>query len=64
VTVEGSPEAIYEASADRNVVARAKELGGLLLMVTHTLDPAGLYTAPRPAAICGLAYQRKSAVQR
>jgi hypothetical protein len=46
VTVEGPPEAIYEANADRNVVARARELSGLLLMVTHTLDPARLYAAP------------------
>jgi hypothetical protein len=39
VTV-GETETIYEATAPREVVARAKELRLVLFMVTHALDPA------------------------
>ena len=49
VTVETPPEPIYEATATREVVARARELQGVLLMVTHALDPADLYAAPDAA---------------
>jgi hypothetical protein len=46
VTVETPREMIYEATATREVAARARELRGVLLMVTHALDPADLYAAP------------------
>jgi hypothetical protein len=46
VTVESPPGSIYEATATPDVVARARELHGVLLMVTHALDPASLYAAP------------------
>jgi hypothetical protein len=46
VTVESPPETIYEATAPAEAVARARELRGVLFMVTHALDPAALYAAP------------------
>jgi hypothetical protein len=49
VMVESPPESIYEATALRDVVARARELRGVLLMVTHAVDPARLYAAPDQA---------------
>ncbi len=46
VTVESPPESIYEATATREVVTRARKLHGVVFMVTHALDPASLYAAP------------------
>jgi hypothetical protein len=46
VTVETPPEPIYEVTAPREVVARARKLRGVLLMITHALHPADLYATP------------------
>ncbi len=49
VTVKTPPEAIYEASAQKEIADRAKKLRGIMFMVTHALDPAELYAAPELA---------------
>lgn len=49
VTMESPPETIYESNAPAEAVARARELRGVLFMVTHALDPAALYAAPERA---------------
>ena len=49
VTVEAPAGSIYEANAAPEMVARARELRGVLLMVAHALDPARLYAAPDQA---------------
>ena len=49
VTVHFPLEAIYEANAATDVVTSVRKLRGLLLMVTHALDPAHLYATPDQA---------------
>jgi hypothetical protein len=46
VAVQSPVETIYEASAPAEVAARARELRGVLFMVTHAVDPAALAAAP------------------
>jgi hypothetical protein len=43
VTVEGPVEAIYEVSAPRAITDNARQHGGLLLALTHALDPGALH---------------------
>jgi len=49
VTITTPPEAIYEASAPREVAGRARKLRGVMFMVTHALDPAELDATPDQA---------------
>ena len=42
VTVESPPPQTYDADAEGEILARAQELRGVLLMITHALNPATL----------------------
>lgn len=71
VTVKAPPEPIYEANASPDVVACARERGGVLLMITHAMNPAGALADPQAAqlalmgiirdgeAVCGFAAFRE-----
>lgn len=71
VTVKSPPEPIYEVSADPDVIASARERGGVLFMVTHAMNPGDADTHPREAmqdvlriirdgeAVCGFAAFRE-----